>query len=165
LEKNVEIYLIRHAEAVPIGEQGITTDEERTLTEKGEHQTELAAKALQSRGIALDRLFTSPLVRARETADVLLRVWTKPELILGTCDQLAPGGKRRKLSKFIAKSGGERVGLVGHMPDLGDYAAWLLGNKRAQIEMAKAGVALVTCSEFPAKGAGVLQWIVTPEWY
>lgn len=161
----MEIYLIRHAEAVPLGEQGITSDEERPLTEKGEGQAELAAKAMQAREIGLDRIFTSPLVRARATADVLLRVWSNPELILGTCDQLAPGGKPRKLSKFIAKSGGERIGLVGHMPDLGDYAAWLLGNKRAQIDIAKAGVVLVTCSEFPAKGAGVLQWMVTPEWY
>jgi phosphohistidine phosphatase len=161
----VELYLIRHAEAVRLGEQGANTDEERPLTDVGHQQAEAAAKALQSHGVTLDRLYTSPLVRARETAEGLVRVWSRPELIMETCDHLAPGGKPRKLSKYLTKLGGEHVGLVGHMPDLGDYAAWLLGSKRAQIDLAKAGVVLITCDELPAKGAGILQWMVTPDWY
>jgi len=161
----VELYLIRHAEAVPIGEQGITTDEERPLTKNGNQQSEAAAKALTTQGVSLCRVYTSPLVRARQTAEILVKTWAKPELIMETCDHLAPGGKPRKLSKYVQKLGGERIGLVGHMPDLGDYAAWLLGNKRAQIDLAKAGVLLITCDEMPSKGGGVLQWMVSPEWY
>lgn len=161
----MELYLIRHAEALALGEGGITTDADRPLTPKGEEQAETAARALISQGVGLDRLYTSPLVRARQTAEILLRVWSKPELIVETCDPLAPGGKLRKLSKFLLKSGGDKIGLVGHMPDLGEFAGWLLGNKNVQIDFAKAGVACILCGELPAKGFGSLQWLVTPEWY
>ena len=161
----MELYLIRHADALALGERGITNDEERPLSEKGETQAEAAAKALQSRGIVLDKLFTSPLARARQTAENLLRIWSKPELILETCDALAPGGKPRKLSKFLLKSGSEKMGLVGHMPHLGEFAGWLLGAKKAQIDFAKSGIALITCGDLPSKGMGELQWLVTPDWY
>jgi phosphohistidine phosphatase len=161
----VDLYLIRHADALALGERGITTDEERPLSETGEAQAEAAARALQSRGILFDRLFTSPLVRARQTAEIMLHVWSRPELSLDTCDALTPSSKSRKLSKYLLKSGGERIGLVGHMPQLGDYASWLIGNKKVQLDIAKAGIALINCGELPSKGLGALQWLVTPEWY
>jgi phosphohistidine phosphatase len=113
----------------------------------------------------LDKLYTSPLLRARQTTEILARVWERPELTVETCNLLAPGGKPRKLSKQILKAGGGKIGLVGHMPDLGDFAAWLLGYKKAQIDLAKAGVVLIQCGEMPGKGMGALQWMVTPEWY
>jgi len=161
----VELYLIRHAHAIALGEQGITTDEERPLSTKGEAQAEAAAKALTQRGVVLDKLFTSPLLRTRQTAEIMVRVWSKPELILESCDALAPGGKPRKLSKQLMKAGAEKIGLVGHMPDLGLLAGWLLGAKKAQIDFSKAGIAFITCGDLPIKGTGVLQWLVTPEWY
>lgn len=161
----MELYLIRHAEAVELGEQGITTDEERPLTSKGERQAEDAARALRSRGVVLDTLLTSPLVRARQTADILQRVWDQPTSFVQVCDELSPGVKMRKLSKALMKMEAERVGLVGHMPQLGDFTAWLLGEKSVQIDLAKAGVALVVCGDAPGKGLGSLQWLVTPEWY
>ena len=161
----MELYLIRHADALALGERGITNDEERPLSDKGEAQTETAAKAFLRREIVLDRLYTSPLVRARQTAEILLRTWSKPELILETCNALAPDGKPRKLSKFLLKSAGKKIGLVGHMPHLAEFAAWLLGGKGAQIDLAKSGIALITCGDLPIKGMGTLQWLVTPEWY
>ena len=161
----MELYLIRHAEALALGERGITTDEERPLSEKGEAQSEAAARALAGRGVVLDKLFTSPLLRAKQTAEILLRVWARPELVLETCEALIPSHKPRKLSKLLLKSAGEKIGLVGHMPHLADVTAWLIGGKKAHIEIAKAGVVLVTCGELPIKGMGELQWVVTPEWY
>ena len=161
----MDLYLIRHAEALAIGERGITNDEERPLSENGETEAQAAAKALQARGIVLDRLYTSPLVRARQTAEIMLHAWAKPELILETCDALVPGSKARKLSKYLLKQGGDKIGLIGHNPHLQEFAAWLLGNKKMQMELAKAGIAHVTCGDLPGKGQGVLQWLVTPEWY
>jgi phosphohistidine phosphatase len=161
----VELYLIRHADALPLGENGTTQDEERPLSAKGETQSEAVARALSKREIVLDKLYASPLVRAAQTASILLRVWAKPELILETCNLLAPGGKPRKLAKQLLKAEGEKIGLVGHEPDLGEFAAWLLGNKEAQIHVAKAGVVHILCEGIPSKGGGALQWMVTPEWY
>ena len=161
----MELYLIRHAEALALGERGVTNDEERPLSETGEKQADSLAKALQQRGIILDQLCTSPLLRARLTAEILLRVWSKPELILETCDELVPEGKPRKLSKYLLKRGGEKIGLVGHMPHLGNFAGWLLGDKNIQIDLAKAGVIKISCGDAPGKGLGDLRWMVTPEWY
>jgi phosphohistidine phosphatase len=161
----VDLYLIRHADALAKGERGITEDEARPLSENGESQALAAAKALQKLGITLDRLFTSPLVRARQTAELLLKTWSQSKLTVETCADLEPKTKPRKLSRFLLKQEGERIGLVGHMPHLGEVAAWLIGSKKAQIEIAKAGVVLLHCGDAPGKGLAVLRWVVTPEWY
>jgi phosphohistidine phosphatase len=161
----VDLYLIRHADALALGERGITNDEERPLSEAGENQAQAAGKALKKLGIVLDKLYTSPLIRARQTGEILLRSWAKTDLTLETCEALTPNGKMRKLSKFLMKDGGDKIGLIGHMPQLGDFAAWLLGSKKIQIDLAKAGIAMITCGDMPSKGLGILHGLVTPEWY
>jgi phosphohistidine phosphatase len=161
----VDLYLIRHADALALGERGVTEDEARPLSEKGEGQAQAAARALQRVGITFDRLLTSPLLRARQTAELMLKTWDQSTSVVETCDALAPGTKPRKLSRFLIKQEGERFGLVGHMPHLAEVAAWLVGSKKAQIEIAKAGVAYLHCGDAPGKGLAVLQWLVTPDWY
>jgi phosphohistidine phosphatase len=161
----VELYLIRHADALALGERGVTEDAERPLSEKGEEQAAAAARALKKRGLQLDHLYTSPLLRARQTAEILLKTWSSSGLTLATCDALEPGTKPRKLSRFLLKQEGERIGLVGHMPHLADVAAWLIGSKKAQLDIAKAGVLYLRCGDAPGKGLAVLQWLVTPDWY
>src|SRR5262245_61291549 len=121
---NVELYLIRHAEAAPVGERGMTDDADRPLTTKGETQAASVGKALQRRGITLDRLVASPLLRAQQTANILVRhLQPAPELV--TSDALAPGAKPRKLAKQLRSVEGERIGLVGHMPHIAEWAGWL----------------------------------------
>ena len=46
-----------------------------------------------------------------------------------------------------------------------DFAGWLIGSKRAQIDLAKAGIACISVADEPRKGGGALVWLVTPEWY
>jgi phosphohistidine phosphatase SixA len=53
---------------------------------------------------------------------------------------------------------------VGHQPDLSEYAAWLIGDKKAQVNLAKAGAAFIECEAGPSKGGGVLTWLITPAW-
>lgn len=161
----MDIYLIRHADALPLGERGITADEERPLSDKGEEQARAVGKVFQKRGIVLDRLYTSPLLRARQTAEGLLQTWARPEVQLQESSALAPGAKPRKLARFLLKQEGEKVGLVGHMPHLAVVTGWLIGDKDVQLDFAKAGIAYIRCGEAPGKGLGVLEWLVTPEWY
>jgi phosphohistidine phosphatase len=161
----VDLYLIRHADALALGERGITEDADRPLSEKGEQQAQAVARALQKHGITLDLLFTSPLVRARQTAELCLKAWSQTGLSLETCADLEPGSKPRKLCRFLLKQEGEQIGLVGHMPHLGELAAWLIGSKKVQIEIAKTGVVCLRCGDAPGKAMAALQWLVTPEWY
>jgi phosphohistidine phosphatase len=160
----MDLYLIRHAEAKPVGEDGITTDEDRPLTANGEVQARELAAGLQRRGVRLTMLLTSPLVRATQTAEAILRQWTLPAPEWKLCEELAPGASPKKLSRFVRGLETDAVGLVGHLPDLGEYAGWLIGGKKAQIDLAKAGVAYLECPDGPRKGKCVLAWLVTPEW-
>jgi phosphohistidine phosphatase len=160
----MDLYLIRHGDAVPLGEQGIEDDAERPLTEIGHKQARDVGKGLRARDIKFDKIVTSPLVRARETAEEILKAWPEPAPELIVCDDLVPDGKPKRAARFIRDVKGERVGIVGHMPQLGVMAAWLIGgNKDTQIDLAKAGVAYVTC-DTPRKGCGTLVWLVPPEW-
>jgi phosphohistidine phosphatase len=160
----VELYIIRHADAQPRGEENIQDDAERPLTDEGHRQCAKLAAALQQRGIRLERIVTSSLLRARQTADDLVVKLPSPAPQLHTCDHLAPGGKRRKLTRFLRGLGAQSVAIVGHAPDLDSYVAWLIGSKKAQLELAKAGVACIHFEDEPEGGAGTLLWMVTPQW-
>jgi phosphohistidine phosphatase len=161
----MDFYLIRHADAQALGEGGITEDADRPLTKAGQDQCEPLAAALVRHGVRLDHVASSPLLRARQTAEELLKHWPAPTPTLSLCDDLAPGGKPRKATRFLRGLDGAGVAVVGHMPDLAAYAAWLIGSKKAQVELAKSGVARVRFEARPGKGEGVLVWVVTPEWY
>lgn len=161
----MDLYLIRHAHAIDLGERGVTCDDDRPLSEKGEAQAVELAKSLQQRGIHLDTLCSSPLLRARQTAEILVREWQRTDLEIEIVDSLIPDGKPRKIGKSLMKLPGEKIGLVGHMPSMGLLAAWLIGDKEVNIEFAKAGIARISCGDLPSKGRGALRWLVTPDWF
>jgi phosphohistidine phosphatase len=159
----MDLFLIRHAEAVD--RQGFAgNDEERPLTEAGLAQAKALGKGLVGHRVRLDMLLTSPLVRSQQTAQGMLETWGTPVPELRVCEDLAPGARRKKLARCLRALGVESVGLVGHMPDLGDFTAWLLGDKAIQIDLAKAGVVHVSCPQPPDKGSAALVWMITPEW-
>jgi phosphohistidine phosphatase len=161
----MEFYLIRHADAAVLGDGGITQDAERPLTPAGVEQSEALARVLQRHEVRFDQVLTSPLLRAHQTAEVMLQHWPLPAPPLHVCEHLAPGRKRRKLTRFIRDLGGECIALVGHMPDLAVYASWLIGGKKAQLDLAKAGIACIRFDGKVGKGEGLLVSLVPPEWY
>ncbi len=160
----MRLYLIRHADAAQLSEHGILADEDRPLTDLGQAQCQALAAALQKRDVALDRIVSSPLLRARQTAEGLRKHWDSPVREIVLCDDLGPGGKPKKLSRFVRDLQAESVALVGHMPDISDYLTWLAGSKKAQIPLDKAGAAYLECHDDLRKGDGVLVWLVTPTW-
>jgi phosphohistidine phosphatase len=158
----VDIYLIRHAEAV---ERGILADFDRPLTDAGRTQAERLAKALPVREAYVQRLFVSPLVRAKQTAEPLIAGWGLVGDAVLECEALAPGSRPRKLARWIGLHPAPSIGLVGHRPDLNEFAGWLIGSRKAQIAMEKAGVALVRVKgEEPEKGSGELVWLMPYAW-
>lgn len=158
----IDVYIIRHANAVE-RDTGGYTDEQRPLTDEGHSQAQRLAQALLARNLAVDCVLTSPFVRAMQTAQHLASAWT-PQREPTVCEHLAPGGKRRKLSRFIRGLVGKSAAIVGHEPDLSLYTAWLIGSKKAHLELAKAGMAYVQCEADLGKGSGVLVWMLTPQW-
>src|SRR5262245_4581642 len=133
----MDLYLIRHAEAVPLGEGGITDDADRPLTEQGHEQTRVVAEGLTRHGIRLGRLVSSPLLRARQMAQGLLSHMPQPVPALEVREELAPGHKRRKLTKYLLGLDAEAVGLVGHNPDLSELVGWFIGDRKVGIDLPK----------------------------
>jgi phosphohistidine phosphatase len=160
----VQLYLIRHAEAVSLGVNGIDRDEDRPLTETGRNQCLAVAVALRELGFVPEVLLTSPLARARQTADGLAAVWGDRQVSVRECEELAPEHKKRKVLREILAVGGESVGMVGHNPDLSELTAWFLGERQESINLDKAGVACIHFDSSPNKGCGTLVWLVTPAW-
>jgi phosphohistidine phosphatase len=159
----MNLYLLRHAHALNIGEQGSQTDEERPLSDEGRRQAELVAGVVKGLGLKFDQVLSSPLRRSMETAQELCRHLGLPAEVLMTCEQLEPGVSSKKLMKRLRSLEANEVVLIGHAPDLGEHAAWLMGSKRCQLEIAKGGVAAIRCDAPPRKGVGALTWLLTPE--
>src|SRR5262249_47316385 len=153
------------AEAVPRGQGDVNADADRALTEQGHTQAHALVPALRGRVARLDVVLTSPLLRARQTAEDLLENWPDPKPELRQCEELAPDAKASKLARVLRKLRKDWVALVGHQPDLSAHITWLIGSKKAQLDMAKAGIARITCAEPPDKGTGTLLWLISPEWF
>ncbi len=160
----MDLYLIRHADALALGERGITDDAERPLSEKGENQVHILAQGLLKKGITLDGIVTSPLVRSKQTADLLVGT-SSPAPPIHVTDTLLPDVRPGKLGRYLRKLGGQHVAVVGHLPQLPLFAGWLIGAKKAQLNLAKGGIACIDCGEAPSKGAGELEWLVTLDWF
>lgn len=160
----MDLYLIRHADALPQGADGINTDEERPLSSEGFLQAKKLGGAFKKHKLAFDLIVSSPLVRAQQTASELRQVLELTEHQMETREELAPGGRAKKLVRYLNGLQATSIALVGHQPDLGKYAAWLIGEKEVQIHFAKAGAAYVRIEGPPGKGSGVLLWLITPDW-
>jgi phosphohistidine phosphatase len=160
----MELYLIRHADAVALGENHVDSDESRPLSVQGEKQAHALATGLQRKGVALQLILTSPLTRALQTAETIVKSWTGPAPEILVCDELAPRKKPRKLARILRELNREPAALIGHEPDLSAWAGWVIGSKKAQLALAKAGVAHITCQNGLSKGSGTLLQLLTPDW-
>ena len=115
----MRIYLVRHAEAEP-GEP----DELRTLTPHGRWQAKDLGQRFARRGIRPEAVLSSPLLRARQTADAIA---TEAGVAAEPDERLAPGATAEELRAAVAGRG-DTVVVVGHQPDCGQIAAAITGN-------------------------------------
>jgi phosphohistidine phosphatase len=155
-----ELYLVRHAIAADRGSEW-PDDTKRPLTERGVERFKETVKGLRRLDVRIDEIFTSPLVRARQTAELLAQgVDGKPPIKL--LDTLAPGHTSTALMTQLAKVAKRRhVALVGHEPELGELAAHLIGAGRA-LEFKKGGICRIDVGSLSARRAGSLIWFVPP---
>ena len=120
----MKLYLVRHAEAIE--RSGTMPDAARYLTTKGRLAFRKIARRVRKAGIAPAVIFTSPLLRAVQTAEILAER-LKHEGPVVVARELSPGFDHRALRSLLHGSGDiEEAAFVGHEPDLGDLAATLL---------------------------------------
>jgi phosphohistidine phosphatase len=156
----MKLYLVRHGIAIDRAGGGVKIDAGRPLTAEGSKECRLVARGLKKAGIKIDLLVTSPLVRARQTAEAFAEVF---ELAgkMKICQALAPGGQPRDLYRFLKESNASSVALFGHEPDMSELACALL-HAEFGISFKKAGVCRIDVSEMPPASAGVLKWFMPP---
>jgi len=141
-------------------------DTERPLTDKGRRRTRRAAAGMLRELAAADVIATSPLTRARQTADILAEACEterlRPERV--TLDALEPGGDPETVCRWLAGRGAnETVVLVGHEPDLSGLMAWFTtGDADGFAVFKKAGACLVEFASRPGRGDGELVWLLPP---
>jgi phosphohistidine phosphatase len=154
------LYLVRHAIAHDRSEKW-SDDSLRPLTHEGAARMRRAAKGLYGLGASLDLVLTSPLVRAVETAEILVRAFDpRPPVV--TVPALAPGGSPVRVAEALAAHSKARaIALVGHEPGMGELAAWLLG-ARVPVPFKKGGICRIDVSEWPPARQGQLIWMATP---
>lgn len=156
-----ELYLVRHGIAAERGKEW-PDDSKRPLTHKGVARLRETAGGLKDLGVSFDLILTSPLVRARQTADVLLQALGGSTPIVET-PLLAPGGAPADLLEYLrSKKKAGRIALVGHEPDLGRLAAFLIG-ARAPLLFKKGGICRIDFGRFPPVPPGKLAWFALPK--
>lgn len=156
------LYIIRHAWAGHYGDPEWPDDFERPLTEAGRQRFARMVEILIGRGFEPEMIATSPLVRCRQTAEVVARqVSGEPELV--ESDALAPGSDLEALLAWTTGDAGEcaEVAWVGHAPDVGRLTAELVGEEGGWFRFAKGAVAAVRFEDSPRVGEGELRWLVT----
>ncbi len=158
--RDLEVYLVRHAVAAERGSEW-PDDTARPLTPGGASRFRKAVEGLSAFGVEIDIVFTSPLVRCRQTADLLADgLPGKPRV--QAIDALAPGGGHTAVIAEIARVARRpRMALVGHEPDLGHLAAKLIALKRP-LEFRKGAVCRIDIDALPPGGPGQLRWFATP---
>jgi len=157
--RTLEIWILRHAKAEE-GGPGIP-DEERALTPAACEGMRAAALAIAGLEPKLDAIWTSPLRRARQTAEPVARALGQEDELIET-DALVPDADPREVLAEVEKGRMKRVLLVGHMPHLGKLLGYLLtGHPNAPIEMKKGALARIEFEGETPKPPGTLTLLLT----
>ncbi len=153
----MDLYFLRHG----IAEDDAPTDEERQLTAEGRDKCRAAASGLAALDVAFTHVWTSPLIRARETAALVLP--QQPAEVHGV---LANQGPRALLAELAKLPANAVVLLVGHEPQFSETIGALLGieSPAGAIEMKKAGLAMVSADlRSWTAGSARLGFLLTPK--
>jgi phosphohistidine phosphatase len=159
----MKLYIVRHAIALPHGTPGMR-DDDRSLTEEGIRKMRQAAAGLRRLNCIPGILLSSPLVRARQTAEILLEEFGKDVKIKLT-PALAPSGSRTELYGEIAQHAKkvDSLMIVGHQPSLGEIAgeiAW--GSPENFVDLKKGGFCAIDVESVQGMPKGSMISLLTP---
>jgi phosphohistidine phosphatase len=151
----MQLFLLRHAEAEPHSEN----DEVRALTDKGRRQAANIGRFCATHDIVPDVILTSPLVRARETAEAVAdelgvpkRVQIEEFLRVGMTPESSISG----LEKYWGRAS---VMLVGHEPDFSRLAGALIGGHRGSVRFRKATLLSISLQNLKP-GTGTIEFLI-----
>ena len=159
---SMRIYIFRHGEALPKDDPSVTSDAVRPLVDEGIRKTRQAAEGLKNLGIKCDAVFTSPWLRAKQTALIVCEVLGLTDE-LQEMEELAGDRSIKDVMNALARySKYESAMVVGHNPQLSELAAYLLNlSTGMHIDLKKSGICTVEVDRVPPKSPGTLLWMMT----
>jgi phosphohistidine phosphatase len=160
----MELFLLRHGIATERGKETRGNDFQRPLTPKGRRKMRRTAKAMRGLELSFDLILSSPLLRARQTADIVAEEFKLAEQ-LKLSKRLAPEGDSRDLIRDLKRlhRGSKKVLLVGHEPYLSNLMATLLaGQPVIDIKLKKGGLCLLSIDSLQHGRCATLEWLLTP---
>jgi phosphohistidine phosphatase len=168
----MNLLVVRHAIAEDKERFAATgrSDDQRPLTEEGREKMRRAADGLKQVARRAHVLASSPLLRARETAEIIAPALRAPRIEI--VDVLRPD---RRYDDFLTWLRGRRgsdgeveddehtIAIVGHEPHLSGLVTWLLtATTDSRIELKKGAACLLEFSRTPTSGGATLRWSLTP---
>ncbi len=162
---SMHIYIVRHGPALDVGEDGIRTDAKRPLSAEGREKTQAVAQGFAKLDCPVTAIYSSPLVRAEETARLFRAVLSVDEEV-ALVPWLVPGGSTMDAVAAWHEQqaqGTKGIMCVGHMPDVaGLLNACLPKEQQHHFQFKKAAVAHVCFPGEVAVGQGQLVQFYTP---
>jgi phosphohistidine phosphatase len=153
------LFLLRHGDAL---DSPTLHDDERPLSDFGRQQVSTAAGFLHSLHPPLDTIFSSPLLRARQTAEVVREKF--PGVPSTVSEYLAPMSNPLQIFRELNRTQARVVLLAGHEPFISTAISYLIaGHEHAKVEVRKSSLACVHLADPIEQGSGILRWIVTYE--
>lgn len=160
----MKLYILRHGDAMPHDDPRYEKDADRPLTVKGIQRTKQLAHDLRGLEVEFDAILSSPLVRARETAEIVargLRLNSKLELT----PHLSPEGDPEKLIAQInaLRPSPKSVLLVGHEPYLSSLVSVLsTGGSLLLLTLKKGGLVRMEAEALAYARCAALEWLTAP---
>ena len=156
----MKLYIVRHAWAGEHGDPRYPDDRLRPLSDEGRQRFACLLKKLPAAAFSPELIATSPLVRCRQTAELVAEsVDGSPEIV--ERQELAPGSDLGALLAWTSRQKADSVAWVGHAPDVGQLVAALIGDSTASLRLAKGAICQIEFDGPPAAGRGELAWLVT----
>jgi phosphohistidine phosphatase len=159
----MNLILIRHAiaeERDAFAESG-QEDSFRPLTSEGKKKMKRGAAGLRRVTPTIDLLASSPLVRAKDTAEIVMKEYglSRIELV----DALVPDARPTQFLQWLRGVQVDTVAAVGHEPHLSQLASWLVGGMLDPwIALKKGGACAIRFTARPRSGGGMVEWVLTP---
>ena len=157
----MKLYILRHGEAAEHGDPRFK-ENERPLTPRGQQRTKQLAHALREMEITFDTIFSSPLLRAKQTAEIIARGLDQK---LEITDALTPSGSMEKMVDQInmLRPVPQNVLLVGHEPYLSGFTSLLcIGGPALPLKLKKGALVRLEVEHLLCGKCAILEWVVQP---
>ena len=155
------LYVIRHAlaEERHIFAQTGQSDELRPITQRGMERMKKILNLLKKNEDQINTVLQSPLVRCQQTGDLVREYYPDADYL--NSDNLLPNFSAGKLYKEIQSFNVDKVAIIGHEPDLGQFISWLLFQQATErFPIKKGGIAKL---EIYKDGRCFLKWLLKPK--